>query len=79
MPEVHVARNFPSAGAGSDHQRVLLCARDTPAPVSGIRYAVLAYQPFCRRWIHQCRVDLAAMLLAELFKRPIGDKRVNDP
>ena len=42
MPEVHVARNLPSAGAGPNHQRMLLCARDTTATVSGIRYAVLA-------------------------------------
>src|SRR5215469_14315076 len=43
------------------------------------RHAVLPHQPFRDGRIEQPHIDLVAVLLAELLKRPVGDKGVQDP
>src|SRR5271157_3326489 len=78
MPKVWISGYLPSALASSDHQRMLSSARDTPAVRGDLRHAVFACQPFRGGRINQRHVDLVAVLLAELLKRPVGDKRVDD-
>src|SRR5271166_1255942 len=77
--EIGVARNFPLARTGSDHQRVLLWTRETLALPAGIRQAVLAHQPVCSGRINPRSIDLVAMLLAELLKGSVGNERINHP
>ena len=78
MPKVWVAGYLPSALACSDYQCVLSRGRDRPTVLCGLGHAVLPYQPFCCGRINQRHIDLVSVLLAELLKRPVGDKGVHD-
>ena len=78
MAEVWVARYLPSALACSAYQCVLSRGRDRPTVLCGLGHAVLPYQPFCCGWINKRHIDLVSVLLAELLKRPVGDKGVHD-
>ena len=78
MPKEWVPSYLLSALACSDHQRVLSRGRDRPTALCGLGHAVLPYQPFCCGRINKRHIDLVSVLLAELLKRPVGDKRVHD-
>src|SRR5207302_8967977 len=78
VPEVRIASYLPSALTGSDHQRVLLSARDDLAVRSGSRHAVFLYQPLRDSRIKQRNVDFGSVLLGEFFKGTVTDKRVQN-
>jgi len=78
VPEIHVASYLPSALTGPDHQRVLSSARNCPGLCRGGWHSVLLYQPLCGCRINQRGIDFCSVLLAELFKGTVSDKRVQD-
>src|SRR5271157_2670778 len=78
MPKVWVTGYLPSALACSAYQCVFSRGRDRPVVLCGLCHAVLPYQPLCCGRINKSHIDLVCVLLAELLKRPIGDKRVHD-
>jgi hypothetical protein len=77
MPEVRVAGNLPSALARSNYKCVLSSARDAHSVCGGGGHSVLAYQPFRGGQINKRHIDLVAVFLAELLKRPVGDKQIS--
>jgi hypothetical protein len=75
MPEVRISGYLPSALARSNYQCVLSGARDARSVAGG--HSVLADQPFRGGRINQRHIDLVAVLLAELLKRPVGNKQIS--
>jgi hypothetical protein len=77
VPEIWITRYLSSTHAGPDYKCVLLRTRDIRGIQNDIGHAVLVAQPLRRSRIKKCKVDFAAVLLAKVFKRPIGNKPIN--
>jgi hypothetical protein len=77
MPKAWVAGDLPSALVRSGYQRVLSRPGDSRAVRCDLRHPVLTYQPFRGGRIDKRHIDLVAVLLAEVLKRPVGNKQIN--